>query len=404
MNKTYKIAFGLFLLLVISLAWLESSEPEPVNWTPSYTASDKIPLGALIFFENWKEKHPDNFQEVQIPPYEYLNGSPEKGTYFFLNNYVSFDDNELEDLLSWVSEGNKLFISSYGFGEKLEDTLNLKISYYIGSAEFTSRPELNLVNPSLKLNKAPEFDQDLPALYFEEIDTTNHIVLGTSGFEKERTPERVNFIQTRFGDGEIYLHTVPQAFSNYFLLKDENYQYTEAVLAYFASENIIWDAYYKSGKSFFTSPLYIFLNNRSLKWAYYIIILAAILFILFEGKRKQRSIPVVEPLKNKSFEFTETVSQLYLEEGKFHELGLKKIALFMEYIRLNYRLDTSNIDEEFYNNLAAKSGNSLEDTKALFERIFNFQENRQNNKTDFFEIAKSINSFKKQDGKSGSKS
>ncbi|SDR89122.1 DUF4350 domain-containing protein [Gramella sp. MAR_2010_147] len=404
MNKTYKIAFGLFLLLIISLAWLESSEPEPVNWTPSYTRSDKIPLGSYIFYESWKQIDPEKIREIKIPPYEYLNKVPENGTYFFLNNYVNFDEDELEDILSWVSNGNTLFISAYNFGEKLEDTLKVELSSFISADGFKSRPALNLVNSNLKFEEALEFDQDLPAVYFEKIDTTTQVVLGTSSFGEKDADNKINFLKTDFGKGQIFLHSAPQAFSNYFLLKNKNYQYSEALLSYLSNNNILWDSYYKSGKGFFTSPLYILLNNRPLKWAYYFVIIAAILFILFEGKRKQRSIPVVEPLQNKSFEFTQTMSQLYIEQKKYHELGLKKISLLMEFIRNSYRLDPSTINEEFYRDLAEKSENSIETTKRLFKMIFNFQKNNENGKVEFFELSQSINTFKTHNGKTGSKS
>ncbi len=398
MNKTYKIAFGLFLLLIISLAWLESSEPDPINWTPSFTSRDKIPLGALVFYESWKNKQEDAITEVRIPPYEFLADSTAKGTYFFLNNYVNFDENELKNLLTWVSNGNKLFISAYDFGEHLTDTLELETASFISAGEFKSRPQLNLVNSSLKFEKPLEFDQDLPAIFFKKLDTTHNVVLGTTSFGDKNPEEKINFIKTRFGKGEIYLHATPQAFSNYFLLKEENYKYAEAVLAYLSGNNILWDAYYKSGKSFYSSPLYILLNNRPLKWAYYFVLISTILFVLFEGKRKQRPIPVVDPPMNKSYEFTETVSQLYLEQQKFHELGLKKIALFMEYIRSEYRLDTSQINEQFYKDLSVKSEKNLEDAKKLFEGIYNFQDEKKNDKDDFFELSKHINSFKKKHG------
>ncbi len=404
MNKTYKIAFGLFLLLVVSLVWLETSEPEPINWNPSYTASDKIALGAYVFHQSWKNRKNDSLREINIPPYEYLNKNPENGTYFFLNNAVYFDDDELDDLLDWVSKGNTLFISAYNFGKNLEDTLCFKVSAFIDSRGFTSRPGLNLVNPDLKFETDLKFDQDLPAIYFDKLDTLKQVVLGTATLG-EKTPEKkINFIETKFGQGQILLHTTPQAFSNYFLLKDKNYRYAGAVLAYITEDPVLWDGYYKSGKSFFTSPLYILLNNRPLKWAYYSVLIAAILFILFEGKRKQRAIPVVEPLKNKSYEYTETISQLFQEHKEYRQLGLKKINLFLEYIRVNYRLETTNINQEFFIHLASKSGNTIEQTKILFERIFSFQDDPDINKNDFFELSKSINSFKEANGKSGKQS
>ncbi len=398
MNKTYKIAFGLFLLLIVSLAWLESKEPEPVNWNPSYTSKDKIPLGAFVFYNSWDNYLENEIAEIRIPPYEYLNDNPENGNYFFLNNYVNFDDDELDDLLNWVSKGNKLFISAYNFGENLEDTLDFKIGSFISSEAFTSRPQLNLVNPGLQLPRDVLFDQDLPALYFKDIDSTSHTVLGTVFFEGN-SGKKINFIKTEFGEGEILLHTTPQAFSNYFLLKEENYKYVENLLAYLDGENILWDAYYKSGRSYFSSPLYILLNNRPLKWAYYFVIITTILFIFFEGKRKQRAIPVVEPLKNRSFEYSATLSHLYLEKRNFYELRIRKITLFMEFIRQNYRLDTNSIEEEFYRNLASKSNNSLETTKGLFQRIFKFQNETENTKEAFLELSNSINSFKNNGSK-----
>ena len=397
MNKTYKIALGLFLLLIVSLVWLESTEPEPINWAPSFTAKDKIPLGTFVFYESWKKNKPREIDEIRIPPYEYLNTSPEEGTYFFLNDYILFDDNELDHLLNWVSEGNTLFISAYDFGENLTDTLGIRTATYIEGENFRSRPMLNLVNPELKLENDLEFDQDLPAVFFKKIDTTSNIILGTASFGDRKEEEKVNFIQTKFGNGKIYLHSTPQAFSNYFLLKNENYKYTEALLAYL-SGNILWDAYYKTGKSFFTSPLYILLNNRALKWAYYFVLISAVLFILFEGKRKQRTIPVIEPPANKSYEFTDTISQLYLEQGKYHELGLRKISLFLEYIRTNYRLDTSRINEQFYRDLAEKSENKPAETEKLFKRIFNFQKQENSDKDDFFELTRHINTFKRKHG------
>ena len=400
MNNTYKIALGLFLLLIISLAWLESTEPEPINWTPSFTAKDKIPLGAFVFYENLKATH-GNIEDINIPPYEYLNSSPGMGTYFFLNNLVTFDKKELEDLLNWVADGNRLFISAYGFGNHLADTLSLETASHISTDGFTSRPKLNLVNSGLQLAKAAEFDHDLPAIFFKEIDTSKTVVLGTAQFEDKEASKKVNFIKTGFGNGEIFLHTTPQAFSNYFLLKNDNYKYTEALLAYLEGNTILWDAYYKSGKSFFTTPLYILLNNRALKWAYYFILITSIIFILFEGKRKQRAIPVIDPPANRSFEFTETISSLYLEQQKFHELGLKKIALFMEFIRTHYRLDTSEINEQFYKDLSIKSEKSIEDAKNLFDFMQDFQQNKENNKQDFFQLAKQINTFKNKYGESG---
>ena len=397
MTKSIKILLGLFVLLTIGLIWLESQEKDALNWNASYTAEDKIPLGAFVLYDALSNSDKE-IQQVQIPPYEYLTSEAVSGTYLFLNSGHDFDNDELDELLNWVSSGNTVFISSTYFGENLADTLNFELGDYMTPVEFTSRPAVNLVNQNLHFEKDLQFDQDINGVYFSSIDTLNQVVLGTASYD---TVQKVNFIDSPFGKGHFYLHTNPQVLSNYFLLKDDNIQYAENVLAYLSNPNIIWDAYYKAGKSFYTSPMYIFLNNRALKWAYYIAIIACVIFIIFEGKRKQRAIKVVEPLKNKTLEFTDTVSQMFMEKKDYRSLGIKKIELFLEHIRHHYRLDASNLTEDFYSKIASRSGNSLEDTRELFQEIIKFREKNEISKNDFLDLSKNINNYKLKNGKSG---
>src|SRR6056297_1100329 len=104
MSKTAKLFFGFFLLLVVFLTYLEATEPEPVNWTPSYMSDDKIPLGSLVFYESWGNTKKWEMQEISIPPFEKLSDSLDNGTYFFLNNSAFFDPDELDKLLNWVNK------------------------------------------------------------------------------------------------------------------------------------------------------------------------------------------------------------------------------------------------------------------------------------------------------------
>lgn len=81
MRSSGKLIFGGFLLLVLFLTYLEASEPEPVNWNPSYMETDKIALGSFVFFELWEKAFPEEIEKTNVPPYEFLTGEQE-GTYF----------------------------------------------------------------------------------------------------------------------------------------------------------------------------------------------------------------------------------------------------------------------------------------------------------------------------------
>lgn len=383
-------------MLVLLLTYLEASEPEPVNWNPSYMETDKIALGSFVFYELWEDAFPAGIEQTNVPPYEFLTGEQE-GTYFFLNNYLSFDDAELDKILAWVEEGNTLFLSSGYYSDNLLDTLNLEIATRVPGLDLTSMPKIGLVHPDLDPDIQYAFDHETELRYFSKIDSLNNIILGIADLSEINDASKAfpNFIRTGFGNGNIYLHTTPEAFSNYFLLKEDNFRYIENVMGYIdPGARMYWDKYYKSGKSFYTSSLYILLGNKALKWAYYFIIAGAVLFIIFEGKRKQRAVPVMEPLKNQTYEYSKTISDLYVEQKKYKSLAEKKIEHFYDHVRRHHRLDTSEINERFFKELAAKSNNSLEETKELLRFFREILQKTEISNVELQELNQKINSYK----------
>lgn len=384
------------MVLVLFLTYLEASEPEPVNWSPSYLKSDKIPLGTFVFYESWKEKTSATIEHVNIPPFEFLSEA-EQGTYFFLNNSLFFDESELSKLLDWVARGNKVFLAANMFSEELLDTLKLETAIRIPATDLSSQPYINLVHPELQKKEPYKFEQDTELAYFSKIDTVNHTVLGVGNLKPFNEPEEAYpiFIRSSYGEGQIYIHSFPEAFSNYFLLSDSNYHYAEDVVGYFNYENLIyWDQYYKTGKIFYTSPLYILLNNKPLKWAYYFILLGSLLFIIFEGKRKQRPVPVKDPLKNQTLEYSKTIADLYLEQKEYKALALKKIEHFNDYVRQRYRIDTSLKNERFFRELAEKTGNTEQETKEMYNIFNNISGKSEVSKNDLKQINEMIESYK----------
>ncbi|MGY5850822.1 DUF4350 domain-containing protein [Salegentibacter sp. F14] len=394
MDKKWKIGLGLFFLFVIALTILEANEPAPLNMNPSYSEKDKLPLGSFAFYQSWKKTR--NIQNITQPPFEFLaKGNAPGGIYFFLNDHVVFDQSELHKLLDWVDQGNTVFISTGYIGKNLLDTLNLEAQ----TRHIKSRPELKLRNypENYKLNF------DIETLAFTKTDSLAHSILGTAVLKGEKSDEKPNFVQTRFGKGQILLHSSPEAFSNYFMLQANNYHYAETVLGYLdPSEPLYWDSYYKSGKSLYSSPLYYLLENRPLKWSYYFLLLATVLYLIFQGKRRQRPIPIVNPQENKTYEYTRNISNLFLEQDRYREITFKKIELFLEYIRSKYQLSTQDLKADFQEKLTAKSGNKEKQTKVLFSKIQQLKAQENISKEEFLQLSRAMASFKNpKNGKKG---
>ncbi|QAA80232.1 DUF4350 domain-containing protein [Aequorivita sp. H23M31] len=398
MLKSQKIILFVFLALLAALVYLEATRPQPVNWFPSYDRRDKIPLGTFVLHKLVEDSFKNDFEETDLPPFEFLQQENLHGNYLFINDDLDFGKTELDSLFNWASKGNNVFISANYLNKKLLDTFKLKMRTQVSLSSIITEPLVTLTNKHLSSGKTFHIERNLPVRYFSQIDTISQIVLGVSGIYENsatiREPE-INFIQIPWEKGNFFLHTQPEVFSNFFLLKGENFTYTANLLSYLNNgKTIYWDNYYKSGKHIDISPLRVLLNNKFFKWAYYFILIGMLLFIIFEGKRKQRSIPIVHPLVNKSYEYTRTIAGMYLDKNEYHAIAQKQIVLFLEYIRTHLRLPTENINERFFRSVAERSGNTLPDTIDLFSLIKKINSQNNTGKDELMSLYKKISSFK----------
>ncbi|BAO74325.1 DUF4350 domain-containing protein [Winogradskyella sp. PG-2] len=376
MSKKGKIYITLVLLTLFAIVAVEMTKPEPINWFPSYALHHKIPFGSYVFNEQL-ERVSNDVTTVERPPFEYLSNNTISGTYLFYNGGIAFGKEELNGLLDWVSEGNTLMVSAVDFEKKLLDTLNLKTRTINITNNFNNKYQVKLVNPLLDNTTIYKYERPTTFFHFHEIDTVKTSILGFidkyRGEQENSKTTLVNAIKQSFGDGEIILNTFPQAFTNYFMLNSPNQDYTAGLMSYINTNKPIYvDTYYKTGKKFYTSPMYLFLSTKSLKWAYYIMLIGVLIYIIFEGKRKQRAIPIIRPLKNQTVDFTRTIANMYYENGKHKDIAQHKIQHFLEFIRNSMYLNTSEINNSFIKNLAARSNNSIEDTQTLFKLIESF--------------------------------
>ncbi|MFP4846419.1 DUF4350 domain-containing protein [Winogradskyella sp. PE311] len=374
------------------------TKPKSINWFPSYATHHKIPFGSYVFNEQL-ERISNSVTSVNRPPFEFLKDNSINGTYVFFNGGIDFGKPELNQILEWVSNGNTLVVSAANFEKQLLDTLNLKTKSINTIDNFNNVFQVNLVNSRLDNSANYKYDKGSTFYHFDKIDTTQTAVLGFidkfRGDGESIQDSLVNVIKQPFGGGEIVLNTFPQAFTNYFMLKSPNQNYTAGLLSYIDVEQPIYiDTYYKTGKTFYTSPMYLFLNTKSLKWAYYLVLIGALIYILFEGKRKQRAIPVVKPLRNQTVDFTRTIANMYYENSKHKDISQHKIQHFLEYIRNTLHLSTSEINDSFIINLAARSNNTKEDTKALFNFINNVNTKTQINSKELERLNTLIEQFK----------
>lgn len=401
MSKGYTILLAALILMLGMLVYLEASTADPVDWGKTYSSQDKIPYGTYIFFQNLKEQA-QHLNLIKQPPLEFIKDSTVSGTYIFINQGFSFGEHARKDFLQWVEKGNVLFLSAEYSQIFESDSLSLQFEYGIRGKNIINYPEYKFSNPNFKTVEPYIFPRDASISYFKKIDSLNQTVLGWTNFKdenKKNYQEEINFLRIPYGKGELLFHTSPEVFSNFFLLKGNNYEYMEKLLAYLDLEGeIYYDVYLDPNfnpSRFHSSPLYVILLNKYLKWGYYFMLIGVVLFIIFEGKRKQKAIRVIPPLENKSYEYTRSIAGMYLDQKDHTSIAQKRIEQFLEYVRVHLRTEVKKIDKALIHRLNELTDVSEEEIFDLFEEIRNLQVKQNISKKELQSLNKKINHFKK---------
>ena len=372
MNKSVRTYLFFLVVVMIGIIALDSSRPKPINWSPTYSINDKIPFGLYVFNKELRSiLKPDTLNTINSTAYEYfddlydydtlVNTYITSGTFIAINDFADFDDESIKELLYFSSHGNTVFLSMKSLPQMLQDSLNFNFN---ADYPTTATTALWFSNEKLGAEKY-NLQEGLGSNYFAKIDTLTTTVLGYQGNDKAQ----INFIKVPYKQGNFLLHLQPAAFTNYHLLKANHYEYAEKVLSYIPKGNVYWYTKDLTDGYISQNPLRFIFSQPALKAAWYLFLLGMIIFIVFNAKRKQRIVPIIEPLENTTIEFTKTIGNLYFQEGNHHTIIDKKIIFLLDKIRREYLLDTTNLDDKFVQKLQQKTGKNLEDLKQLFYKI-----------------------------------
>lgn len=374
------------VLLLIFLTILKIIEPEEIDWTKSFARKDKIPYGGYIIYNISNKLFPD--EEITLKEFPIYNIVKDQfyynTNYVFINSYFIPDRLDTEYLLDFVSEGNNVFISAFGIFGALADSLKIEI-YDEFYSEDTVNINFNL--DELKSENGYTYNQGNFKNYFSEFDTSLTQILGKNDLEQ------ANYIRIKYGNGNFFLHTLPLVFTNYHLLNSDNNDYVYKTLSHLPFQKTLWDDYYKDGNKFTASSLNYIISQPSLKWAYYIILVSIVFFILFYGRRKQRIIPVILPLTNSTVEFVETVGNLYYQQKDYKNIAQKKINYFLDYIRNKYFINPSSFDEGTIRKISDKSLISVRKIQSILRLIEQINHSPNISEDDLLNINYQIEKF-----------
>lgn len=349
MNKTFKIYAVIFIIIMVILALFEVNKKEVTDWRKNFDVNQKSPFGLFVFNKEAKDLFKNNLTKIDVAPYDYYTEKNKK-PHNILILESEIDPESWNKILDEVSKGSDAMIIANRLPKNISDT----IGFYGSKISYENENVLKLTdkkyqNDFIKLDKFPS------GRGFSYIKP-NVQILGKT--VEENNEDQANFIKATFGKGTIYVHCEPLFLTNYYLLQSGNVKYAQSVFSYLKDRETLW--FVESNTKESSSLLRFILSNPALKYAWWVFLGGLILFIFFNVKRKQRIVPIIEPLKNTSADFVKSIGNLYLQEGDFHDMMAKKAQYFLNKVRLDLLIDTQNLDEEFAKRLQLKTGKPTE--------------------------------------------
>ncbi|MCY0970636.1 DUF4350 domain-containing protein [Chryseobacterium wangxinyae] len=349
MNKTFKIYALIFIIIMVILALLEVNKKEVVDWRKNFDVNEKSPFGLFVFNREAKDLFKNNLKKIDVTAYDYYDENKKK-PHNILVIESEIDNESWNDILDQVTNGSDAMLIMAKMPKEISD----RIGFYDSQISFEETNVLKLTdkkyqNDFIKLDKFPS------GRGFSYIKP-NVQILGKT--VEKGNDDQANFIKAKFGKGNIYVHCEPLFLTNYYLLKSGNTKYAQDVFSYLNDRETLWfvEANTKESRFF----MRFILGNPALKYAWWLLLAGLLLFIFFNAKRKQRIVPIIEPLKNTSVDFVKSIGNLYLQEGDFHDMMTKKAQYFLNKVRLDLLIDTQNLDEQFAKKLQLKTGKNIE--------------------------------------------
>ena len=371
-------------VLVIALAFLFTyKQPHRFDDRVTLSNHDKIPYGTYAAYTLLQKEFPHALIETnRYAPgkWKTLSIDSSKQVLFIVTKIFNPTEDDLDYLINFVQKGNYVFISAAQMTGNATKFFKLKQKHHYDYDGLMLGVHHGFdVFDSTAVNLDPGSFKTPLSYDFPGADFTNELARTDSAFTYPlgySSALNKNLVAIKSIDGIIFLHTAPIAFTNFFLLYQDNRQYFEKLMSLLPADakKVVWDNYYlynyhDNNPQAQHGLLSVILKYDNFRWAFWVALLFLFLYFITEIKRRQRLILSYTKPKNDSLEFVTTIGDLYYEKGDHKNLAEKLTQYFLDYVRSNYKISTAEINEVFAQQLAIKSNKNINDIHAIVEYI-----------------------------------
>lgn len=356
------------IVAIAVLAYLfynsEKTSKEHFLWYETLDKRNTQPYDLDLWYKTLKESW--SLKEIDSPTEEQLNELQANSTLFTTDDEIVSDSISTKLVLDYVRRGGTFFFANNSPPYEIMQQLGVpdSLDFY----EYHSEDTLTLTFRDSIAPRKGAYDFN----YQFEAELDKHSWLSISADAYDKTLKQIGFKRYAFlpdssvciayiplGKGKIIFHLNPILLSNYYYIQPQGYAHLVNTLALFNTKTIYWVSepiQHDLPQAFDKSPLRKIYDHPSLSWAWRLALVALLIYLLSQLRRKQKVIPILVPNENTTIEFVRATTQLYFNSNGHHPIARELYGIFMNGIRSRYGIDTNLEKAQLAEAIAKRSG------------------------------------------------
>lgn len=352
-NRWFVVSIVVFLVLLFIL---EMQLPKNFSWTPTFRHTDKQPFGSCLFDSLLSSTMPKGYTVTDSSLYQLAKDSLQPRGILVVADEMNLIPAEVNAIFSMANNGSHVMLVAHGVGDFMCNRLGIRMWGYGNSFDLQNFVKYNKERESFewvseengyKPRRFMVFKPLITRKFNFETDSLDNVIRPC--LDQQATLRHDAVSSTfRQGKGYITFCSLPLLFTNYGIVDQDNATFSLRLLTLMKDLPVVRTEAYcpQTSDEVQQSPLRYAISQPPLRWALYTLMVGALLFLIFEGRRRQRVIPIEKAPENHSLEFIHLVGSLYYHSRERRSLVVRKWTYFAEELRRNIHLDVTDASED----------------------------------------------------------
>lgn len=379
-----QVVWGVVIALVIGLLVVVGMlSDKPGIWTPTYERTDDKPLGSAIVFEHLRRTAQVGVDVVDRWP----SSLGDTAVYVVITPRWDAGDDTLNALFDWVDGGGTLFVATEGLSESVSAMIEAhgQHVWHAESVRFVDGTSIG----------GQTFFDSLPAPVRSRLAFSTDVdgMYDTIAVDELQQPV---MLRRSIGAGTLILCSMPRVLTNYGLLHAPSKRLSETFLDRIDRRRpIVWDEVFKhpSMRSRTPGRSGVLSQYPPLRWAFGLCVVGALLYVFVYSRRIQRPIPLIEPEKNTSADFVDTVAAAHEARQDAGAMVDVMIHLFFDHVTRQLRIDRIESDDALAAAVAVAGGGSADACRAVLRQIERLRQSETITDDDMVDFHQSLQTY-----------